>query len=148
LFTDHGVPATWWTPNPSKAPLITAWAGGPQATLLHREFIAAPRSGLRDKCLASLARIFDMAIGDLENRLVSWHFHDWQSDEFARGAYSYAPAGALDASEKMSEPVEDTLYFAGEHTTTSGHWGTVNGALQSGQAAAAAVLRRPARADA
>jgi monoamine oxidase len=29
-------------------------------------------------------------------------------------------------------PVEKTLFFAGEHTDTSGHWGTVHGALRSG----------------
>ena len=46
------------------------------------------------------------------------------------------PAGALDASAKMTEPVDDTLYFAGEHTDTSGHWGTVHGALRSGLRAA------------
>ena len=36
----------------------------------------------------------------------------------------------------MAEPVEDTLYFAGEHTDTTGHWGTVHGALRSGLRAA------------
>ena len=33
------------------------------------------------------------------------------------------PAGALDAPERIARPVENTLYFAGEHTDTSGHWG-------------------------
>jgi len=37
----------------------------------------------------------------------------------------------------MTEPVQDTLYFAGEHTDVSGHWGTVHGALRSGLRAAA-----------
>ena len=43
---------------------------------------------------------------------------------------------AEDYSAKMTEPVDDTLYFAGEHTDTSGHWGTVHGALRSGLRAA------------
>lgn len=34
----------------------------------------------------------------------------------------------------------DTLFFAGEHTDVSGHWGTVHGALESGHAAARRVL--------
>jgi monoamine oxidase len=71
---------------------------------------------------------------------LSWHTHDWHADEYARGAYSYVPAGALDAPERMAWPVEDTLYFAGEHTDTSGHWGTVHAALASGMRAARQVL--------
>jgi hypothetical protein len=30
----------------------------------------------------------------------------------------------------MAAPIDETLYFAGEHTAVSGHWGTVHGALQ------------------
>jgi monoamine oxidase len=37
----------------------------------------------------------------------------------------------------MTLPVADTLFFAGEHTDTTGHWGTVHGALGSGLRAAA-----------
>jgi monoamine oxidase len=40
----------------------------------------------------------------------------------------------------MSEPVADTLYFAGEHTDTTGHWGTVHAALRSGLRAAQQIL--------
>jgi len=54
------------------------------------------------------------------------------------------PAGALDAPERMTHPVGDTLYFAGEHTDVTGHWGTVHAALQSGTLAAERLLRSPA----
>ena len=47
---------------------------------------------------------------------------------------------AVPASEKMTEPVEGTLFFAGEHTDTQGHWGTVHGALGSGTRAATQLL--------
>jgi monoamine oxidase len=73
--------------------------------------------------------------------LSSWHTHDWLADPYAGGAYSYVPAGALDAPERMNQPVEDTLYFAGEHTDVTGHWGTVHAALQSGTLAAERLLR-------
>ncbi len=36
-----------------------------------------------------------------------------------------------------------TLFFAGEHTDTSGHWGTVHGALRSGYRAAQQLLAKP-----
>ena len=66
--------------------------------------------------------------------------HDWHNDDYARGAYSFVPAGALDAPERMTRPVEDTLYFAGEHTDISGHWGTVHAALATGVRAAGQLL--------
>jgi monoamine oxidase len=42
----------------------------------------------------------------------------------------------------MTRVIEDTLYFAGEHTDTSGHWGTVHGALASGMRAAAQLMSK------
>ena len=48
---------------------------------------------------------------------------------------------AYDASARMTHPVERTLYFAGEHTDVSGHWGTVHGALRSAIRAAAQMLQ-------
>ena len=38
------------------------------------------------------------------------------------------------------EPVAKTLYFAGEHTDITGHWGTVHAAMRSGLRAAAQIL--------
>ena len=42
--------------------------------------------------------------------------------------------------EKLTEPVENTLFFAGEHTDTEGHSGTVHGAIATGRRAARQVL--------
>jgi monoamine oxidase len=95
---------------------------------------------IRDECLSELAKIFELSPWALEKRLISWHAHDWQSDEYARGAYSYAPAGARDAAEHMAIPVDDRLFFAGEHTDVNGHWGTVHGALASGERAALQLM--------
>jgi monoamine oxidase len=141
LFSPSEVPPTWWTPMPHLTPMLTAWAGGPKAEALQRLIASScDRRGLLNQCLTTLAKIFDLPLSDLEKLLSSWHTHDWHSDEYARGAYSYVPAGALDAPERMAQPVEDTLYFAGEHTDTSGHWGTVHAALASGMRAARQVL--------
>jgi monoamine oxidase len=134
LFAEQGTPPTWWTSHPDPAPTLVAWVAGPGAAALDR-------TALVDTCLNMLGRVFSRSPADLAAELVSWHFHDWDADPFSRGAYSYMPAGALQASADLSQPVLSTLYFAGEHATDSGHWGTVHGALQSGTAAAAAILR-------
>jgi monoamine oxidase len=141
LLTRDEVPSAWWTPMPKSAPLITGWAGGPKAAALAiRTGARADRGALLEESLGALSRLYGIATRDLHSRLISWHTHDWQADPYSRGAYSYAPAGALNASANMTLPVLDTLYFGGEHTDTTGHWGTVHGALSSGLRAAAQLL--------
>jgi len=137
LFAPSELPATWWTPMPDRAPAITGWAGGPKAAALRG---AATRSAALAQCLTTLSKVFGLPRPELDALLESWHFHDWCADAYARGAYSYVPAGALDAPERMTRPLEDTLYFAGEHTDVTGHWGTVHAALAAGSRAAAAIL--------
>jgi monoamine oxidase len=163
LFTPSEMPATWWTPMPNSAPILTGWAGGPKAESLARSAASAAGTSatgtsaagtsaagadadapLLTSCLSTLAKAFNRPRADLGGSLVSWHTHDWLADPYARGAYSYIPAGALDAPERMTHPVEDTLYFAGEHTDVAGHWGTVHAALQSGTLAAERLLRSAA----
>jgi monoamine oxidase len=141
LFAPTELPPTWWTPMPQEAPTLTGWVGGPKAAGLLRLLTAEGDAGaLLDQCLTTLGKIFARSSADIRQMLSSWHMHDWQSDDYARGAYSYVPVGALDAPEKMSQPVEDTLHFAGEHTDRSGNWGTVHAALASGATAARQVL--------
>jgi monoamine oxidase len=141
LFARDETPATWWTVRPDATPMLTAWAAGPKAGALAKKAAASgePRA-LLDEALAVLAKIFGLQAAAVEKMLVSWHTHDWQGDAYSRGAYSYAPAGALDASLRMTQPVDRTLFFAGEHTDIEGHWGTVHAAFNSGLRAAEQIL--------
>jgi monoamine oxidase len=65
--------------------------------------------------------------------------HDWQSDPYARGAYSYATVGGGEARNDLAKPVAGTLFFAGE-AADSEEAGTVAGALRSGARAAKELL--------
>jgi monoamine oxidase len=137
------VPSAWWSAMPHEAPVLTAWAGGPKAeSLLRLVSSEGDATALCAQCLSSLAKILGRPVADIETNLSSWHFHNWQTDPLTRGAYSYVPAGALDAPEHLQRPVEDTLYFAGEHTDTTSNWGTVHAALAAGEGAAAKILGR------
>jgi monoamine oxidase len=144
LLTRDEVLSAWWTPMPKTTPLITGWVGGPKAAALAQRIgVRADGRALLEESLGALSRLYGIAARDLHSRLISWHTHDWQADPYSRGAYCYAPAGALNASANMTLPVADTLYFAGEHTDTTGHWGTVHGALGSGlRVAAQAIAKR------
>jgi len=146
LFTPHRTPTTWWTPRPNDAPIITGWIAGPAAEEFQDKLRANGADTLLRECLRVLSTAFGVPEAELERSLSSWHRHDWDADEFARGAYSYVPSGALDAPDRMTIPVEETLYFAGEHTDTTGHWGTVHGALRSGLRAARQFLEIPSGA--
>ncbi|HEY0746883.1 MAG TPA: NAD(P)/FAD-dependent oxidoreductase [Steroidobacteraceae bacterium] len=141
LFTPSELPSTWWTHFPDETAVLTAWAGGPKAKRLG-PLISAQDGGeaLLNQCLGTLAKVFDCSPADLKGLLLSWHIHDWDRDEYARGAYSYVPVNALDAPQELARPVEGTLFFAGEHTDTSGNWGTVHAALATGTLAAQKVL--------
>jgi monoamine oxidase len=88
------------------------------------------------KALESLARITGLQPAGLERV----YFHNWRTDVFARGAYSYVPAGALECRRKLAEPVEQTLYIAGEATDLHGQSATVHGAIATGKRAAQKIL--------
>ncbi|MBT9332742.1 flavin monoamine oxidase family protein [Paracidobacterium acidisoli] len=135
FFTRDLTPGVWWTTSPRTDPVLTAWVGGPRAL-----GIPAEMDLFQDLALNALARIFGRHPETLRPLLVASFAHDWQSDPYSRGAYSYAPKGALHASDDLAQPVEETLFFAGEHTDTTGHWGTVHGALRSGLRAASQAL--------
>ncbi len=99
-----------------KKPLLS---GGPRALL--------------EEALRVLAKIFGLEAAAIKKMLVSWHTHDWQGDAYSRGAYSYAPCwcpGCLVADDAAGG--NEPCIFAGEHTDTEGHWGTVHAALNSG----------------
>lgn len=138
LFTSSRMPPVWWTTHPEReaAPTLTGWAGGPRAAAL----AGRGADDLAREACRTLADVFRLPAQDVAEQLLASHHHDWAADLFARGAYSYVPAGALDAPAKMSQPEQGTLFFAGEHTDTTGHWGTVHAALRTGLRAAAQAL--------
>jgi monoamine oxidase len=116
--------------------MLTGWVGGRKAINLN--LAELPETGL-----ATLARVLGSDVPGVRKQLVRWHQHDWETDPNSLGAYTYVPRGAIRASDELSVPVEATLFFAGEHTDTSGHWGTVHGALRSGYRAAQQLLAKP-----
>jgi monoamine oxidase len=123
---------TFWTPLPMHAPLLTCWAGGPKASRL----TGRSERTLLSKALESVRSV----LGNIDEPRA-YLMHDWQADPFARGGYSYVKVGGTGAREKLAEPLDETLYFAGEATDTE-QSGTVGGALASGMRAAREILER------
>jgi monoamine oxidase len=121
---------TFWTPLPMHAPLLTAWAGGPKAQKL---------TGRRHEFLLRQALASVRGVLKNDEEPVAFLVHDWQADPYARGGYSYVKVAGTGARERLAEPLEETLYFAGE-ATDADQSGTVGGALASGLRAAREIL--------
>ncbi|HYE73162.1 MAG TPA: NAD(P)/FAD-dependent oxidoreductase [Blastocatellia bacterium] len=127
---------TWWTSLPVLAPILTGWVGGPKA----ERFAQGKEEFIVEQALNSLSRLLGLKREKLEDLLVTWYLHDWQTDPFTRGAYSYIPVGGLEPTRILAAPVEETLFFAGEATNLKGQSGTVHGAIATGHRAAQEII--------
>ncbi|HEY6327152.1 MAG TPA: NAD(P)/FAD-dependent oxidoreductase, partial [Candidatus Cybelea sp.] len=144
LYRDGQSFPAYWTQFPVRSTLVVAWAGGPKAIALHG--LAAPE--LIERAIGGFGALLE------QPELVRKEFergvmHDWNRDPFSRGAYSYVAVGATGARAALAKPLNKTLFWAGEATSTDGQGGTVNGALHTGERAAAeaaAALRMKANA--
>jgi monoamine oxidase len=122
--------------HPLDAPVIVGWMAGRDA----EEHALDEPDALAQRGIATLARLLDCDREQLTGELECWHTHNWCADPFARGAYSYVRVNGLDAQRRFGEPVEGTLFFAGEAVNADGHVGTVHGAMASGERAARLAL--------
>ncbi len=142
LFSDNPYFPTWWTQSPLSAPLLTAWSGGKRAETL----LGLSHSDMIERAISSLAEAVKLPANQISNQLQSAYFHDWESDEFSQGAYSYVLVGGAETAQKdLAAPLEETLFFAGEATHYEGHHATVHGAIATGRRAAAEIINAEGR---
>jgi monoamine oxidase len=127
---------TWWTMLPMRAPIIVGWLGGAEA---HRLVNTSGWNAI-DAGVASLSTITGVSAERIRANLVRGYHHDWSHDPYSLGSYSYIGVGGLARARNFLDPVEQVLYFAGEHTEVDGKFGTVHGAMASGRRAARRIL--------
>jgi monoamine oxidase len=137
LFSRHNFFPTWWTQMPERLPIITGWSPAHSAESL----AGMSEREITDRALESLSNLLRIKKSDVKSQLSAAYFHDWDSDPFSRGAYSYVKVGGEGCQQTLGSPISNTLFFAGEATDTSGHNGTVHGAIASGQRAAQDILK-------
>ena len=136
LFSRDNFFPTWWTQMPERLPIITGWSAAKSAESL----AGLSKDAVIDKAIQSLSSLLHVEKSTVRSQLRSAYFHDWDSDPFSQGAYSYIKVGGEGCQRTLGSPVSNTLFFAGEATDTSGHNGTVHGAIASGQRAAREIL--------
>ncbi len=116
----------WWTLPQTNA--LVGWVGGPAATRM----AGISQEALLNHMLTDVSEFFGLSRAEVESNCEASFYHDWINDPYAGGAYSYAAAGSLSLPHQLAEPVDDTLFFAGEATAALGKEGTVQGAIASG----------------
>ena len=126
IFGEEIVP-TWWTQLPDKYPLLTGWFGGQQVMRVK----GATEEEISVIALQSLADTTSKDINHLQQLLISQEVHHWSNNPFACGAYSYSTLQTKEARKVFREPVDNTLYFAGEGYNETGSSATVEAALAS-----------------
>ncbi len=137
LFSHDDHFPTWWTQMPEHLPMITGWSPAHCAERMD----GMTDGRIIDKAVESLANLLGLRKAHLNSQLNAAYLHNWQTDPFSRGAYSYVKVGGEGCQATLGAPIADTLFFAGEHTDTTGHNGTVHGAIASARRAVREILQ-------
>lgn len=141
FWLSDGLPATLWSDDPligrvfalsEDPPMLKVWLSGPGADRLDGMQPAAAAAAI-------IARI-DAARPSARGKLSLARLYSWQKNPMARGIYHHIGAGQGAMLAASLGPSHGRLHFAGEHlaATSAG----MEGALESGAAAAEAILRR------
>jgi monoamine oxidase len=102
----------------------------------------------RDLSAKGEAAMIDFAISwlgglygtDIKNAVKRRHATRWNNEPWVLGAISAAAPGAQSARKILAESISGRIFLAGEATHET-RWGTVNGAWESGERAADAVVK-------
>jgi monoamine oxidase len=121
-----------YTLRPFGRPLIDGYFGGPFARALEREEGGFASFAIDEIC-AALGN-------DMRKRLIPVAESAWARDPWSLGAYSYGSPGAQAARAKLAAPVDERLFFAGEHCSDL-DFSTAHGAYRTGVQAAHDAIR-------
>jgi monoamine oxidase len=137
LHTDLPIRAAYDATHsqPGERGILTVYTAGRAAS----ELGALDHAQRLELCLEQLERIFPGCAGDFETAVSVV----WEHDPFSLGGYSHwAPGQLTRCGPHLARPA-GRLHFAGEYAD---QWqATMNGALESGDRAARAVLRDHSR---
>ncbi|HEY9481245.1 MAG TPA: NAD(P)/FAD-dependent oxidoreductase [Candidatus Paceibacterota bacterium] len=125
----------WWTQYPIETNVMVGWMAGPNVEKNKN----LSDDELLDLGILALANTFTVDKEFLRNQIETWKIINWSNDPYALGAYSYTAMDTADAYERLAEPVDNTVFFAGEAMYTGEETATVEGALGSGKEVAGSI---------
>jgi monoamine oxidase len=109
--------------------MITGWSGGPHAEKI-KDFSTEE---ILLNALQSLGEIFSIDKTLLQQKLKGWHIANWVNDPYSCGGYSYDVVNGSKFKQIIKQPMENTIFFAGEGLVDGPEIGTVEAALKSGR---------------
>lgn len=118
--------------QPMGLPVVEGFFGGRAAAMLERLGQAAAAAFAIDELAALLG-------SGIRDRLTPLGGSAWRATPWIEGGYSHALPGMADRRAMLAAPVDDRIFFAGEACSAS-DFSTAHGALDTGIAAARAVL--------
>ncbi|MBL8957597.1 MAG: FAD-dependent oxidoreductase [Myxococcaceae bacterium] len=137
---DLGEPSAFLM-RPFGANVAVGFAGGDEALKLERK----TNGELVEHYLSKLRAMFGPGIDAHVKQTVVTR---WGQDPWTLGAYSYVKPGMEGARQKLAQPIDDRLFFAGEAAAPADKAQMIHGAYESGRIAAAALVESLAREDA
>lgn len=134
-FSDGPIHMTWDATDgqPGAGAAIVAFSGGPSSEQL-REWQAGVRI---ENHVAELEKMYR----GIRPAFVKARFMDWPGDAWTKGSYSFPAPGQVTSQGPTLRQGIGRLHFAGEHTSY-GFMGYMEGALESGAAAARRIALR------
>jgi monoamine oxidase len=119
--------------RPGGADVAVGFVGGDEALKTERLSDALTVKRATDK-------LQNMFGGDVASRVTGYKVTRWSQDPWTLGSYSYARPGYADAREKLAQPIDNRLFFAGEATALNGEAQMIHGAYASGVRAAREIM--------
>lgn len=135
IFSKATIP-TWWTYYPKEVAMLTGWSGGPHA----EEIKDLNNEDILQKALESLGEIFNVSANLLGLKLKGWHIANWVKDPFSCGGYSYEVVNGKEIKQVIKQPIDNTIFFAGEGLYNGPEIGTVEAALYTGRETAHEII--------
>lgn len=128
IFSNENIPV-WWTQLPNRQPILTGWLGGLKALELKNK----TDEELLMQSLQALAASFALPVEVLHKKLKAHKIINWTNIEHIYGGYSYNMVGSVESKKILQQPVDNTIFFAGEGTYEGESEGTVEAALISAE---------------
>ena len=134
-FTDGPLHMTWdgTDGQPGAGAALVAFSGGPAAEVT-REWSPATRI---EQHVATLEKMYR----GIRPAFVRARYMDWPGDAWTKGSYSFPAPGQVTSQGPTLRQGIGRLHFAGEHSSY-GFMGYMEGALESGAAAARRIAQR------
>ncbi len=126
----------WWTQYPIETNVMVGWMAGPNAD----KNKGLSEQELLDLGILALTNMFSVDKNYLIKEIETFKVINWSKDPYARGAYSYTAMDTVDSCERLAEPIDSKIFFAGEALYSGEETATVEGALGSGKEVAAKIL--------